>query len=472
MSGRRETYVSISRREINRLRDQAKRSDYQASRNRRLEQQQKAKDRRLLELDRVIRLQDERAERYNQRIDSLGEDIREMERENHLKFQDQRTEYRGMINDVNIRVDQVAGEIKAQRREYLDLFEKQSRYFHRALQDQGEKLQKNIDTLAQNLKARFNNQDDIAREWYKIVGDEIAFIKKNYRYQQFTPGELEEIERNISTAQKDIQTGIPQSAITECRHGYRDARKLREKLEILESEWDYLYQFGNEAVETTLANIEDHRKYELIMNQFDDQSTELDVEYWSDGDWSKLRDNVAGYKEGLNNEKTTLQIEDLKEIIYKSDAADNKLSQIDEDAKSRLIASIKRSDIQEQIRERLEEFGYTMAERTCEGEDGKDFRGSHYLKMRNGNDEEIITIVSPETESEGLKNKLSINFYDKSPNEAIRNERITKIESYLKQEGIDVAPSQCVPQYEHKNAPEELRNFEQIRKQSAVKNKI
>ncbi len=481
MSGEWKSYVSVEERELRNLRKQSQRADAMQAENRKLERQQRQEQKRNDYLERSIRQQENRFQEHENQLNSLGQDMQQLARDQQQGFDRQRKEYRKLIQetadkqrtymDRNFQalqqgMDELAinlrSEMHGQRQEYLQLFKEQDQRMQTALKEQEAKLQQNIDNLAQSLEQRWEQQEEIAKQWLHGLQKELDFIRNTYRHEQFSPGEVAALESRLNAARQDVQNHMPQSAVPEAREAFRQALSLGHRLELIEMTWEELYEIAREGVQEALALADEYQVYPLRLDAAGGQEMDLDVDYWTEGGWQELRAGLEHIKNRLEKEKDSLQCEDLRRIIAEIDSQSAALPQLDAQARTALIASIKRQDIQTQICDTLAGLGYTLVDSTYAQED---FRRSYHLKMRNAEQEEIVTVVHPQEAEQGLVNELQFHFYDQSPNDAIREESLHQIQTSLQNEGVDMAPASCVPEHQGANASDEQRDFQRIRQQ-------
>ena len=465
MSGVKQTYITMRAEEAQRLRDQARRCDSAAAQNRILETQNRQREKREHDLrDKIGRNE----QRYEQHVQRLGQDMQRMERDSRAELNRQKHDYQQGLKEA-ARLQQqytdksiqqldnkIQQDLKTQRDEYRTLIQKQKQQFDQALQQQGDTLQRNIDQLQQSIKSRLHREEDIAQEWLGALQEEITYINDAFRHQQFAPGELNRLQDRLNLINGNIKQQLFQAAVASAQEAYLQARQLREKLELQEMQWDAAWQLAQESATTALLLINEHHTIEYLLEN--NETFQLEVDFWSQGDWQKLQQKVDGYKQQLDNQSEGLSQVDVEQIQQACETAQDELLNLVDDAKAALLSSINRRDLQEIILEKLQELGYHSVDSTYEQDD---FRKAFYLKVENGSLDQIVTIVTPSEQD--FANQLSINFYDKSPNEAVRKERLELIQQQLNDHNLEVAPMQCEKGYESGDAPKQRQDFTALR---------
>jgi len=496
MSGETYTYISLRRDRVLELERRARRADALESQRRLLEQQEQARAAEARRLQQ--RLADNEAH-YERHVRSLGQEMQTLERATKQRFDEQRRAFQKELSEaiarqraytdtqfktldarlsrldtrlsreisrvderVSALADQVRQDLGTQRQEYLDLFEQQHRQFDEALRQQGAVLQDNIDALADAMRQRLHNEQELASEWIDNLQQELDFIRSRYRHEQFAPGELARLEQRLQLARSNLSQGVYQSAIASGQEAFLQAHQLREQLELEELRWEHLRQAAHESATAALLFLDEHR---LIQYQLDTaQALEVEVDYWTEGRWQALRTRLEPILAQSSDPEASLSADELTARRAEADALADEALALVAMARNAAFSSIQRRDIQEIILERLERLGYRHIDSTYEAGDE---RRAYHMKLRNGNGEEMVTIVAPT--GEDFANQVTFDFFDHSPNEQVREERLKLIREQIEAEGeMSVGQMQCNPDYATTNGPDARRDFSRVRAPSAA----
>lgn len=491
MSGETYTYVSLRRDRVQDLQRRAKRADALESQRRQLEKQQRTREAEARRLQK--RLADNEA-RYEKHVRSLGRDMQSLEKATKQRFDEQRRAYQKGLDqaiqqqraytDTQIktldkrmsgldtrlskeikRVDQrvsaltkqVRQDLGAQRQEYLNLFEQQHQHFDAALRQQGEVLQANIDALADSMRQRLHNEQELASEWINNLQQELDFIRERYRHEQFAPGELARLEQRLNLARTNLTQGVYQSAISSGQEAFLQAHQLRERLELEELRWEHLRQAAHESATAALLFLDEHN---LVQYQLDaDQALEVEIDYWTEGLWQALRARLEPILTQSSDPDAELSVDELTALRTEADTLADEALALVAMARNAAFSSIQRHDIQAMILERLEGLGYQHIDSTYAADDK---RRAYHMKLRNGNGEEMVTIVAPT--GEDFANQVTFDFFDHSPNEQVREDRLKLIREQIEAEGdMTIGQMECNPDYAVTNGPEERRDFARVR---------
>ncbi|WP_341325704.1 hypothetical protein [Methylotuvimicrobium sp. KM2] len=468
MSGAKCTTVSMPSEEAQRLREQARRADSAEAQRRVLEKQNRQRAQREKDLQAKIARNETR---YEQHVRRLGKDMQNLERESRAALDRQKKDFQQKIKETVIqqqnytdrRISQLDQKIQhdlaEQRQEYRTLVQQQKQHFDQALQEQGQLLQNNILQLKNSIDSRLQREEDIAQTWAETLAEEIRYIDESYRHRQFAPGEWNTLQERAQLIESNRQQHLFQAAIATAQEAYLQARQLRDRLELIEMQWDSAWQLAQESTTAALLLIDEHQLIDYLLEN--NETFQLEVNFWSQNAWQALKERVKSLSNQLNNDQASLSQTELEHIQAMADSAQEELRTLVENAKEALLSSIHRRDMQEMIAEKLAELGYRPIDSTYEQDD---FRQAYHLKMENGNQEQIVTIVTPDKRN--FANQLSINFYDRSPNEAVRGERLETIRQELQEQGLSVGPMQCEKGYEIGNAPEQRKDFNQLRQKA------
>lgn len=470
-----------------------------------------------------------RQDRYEQNLSSLKGDIRGLEKTQNRRMRDlNRKMERGFddahrrmrdinhrmqegfkevgrqINDVHHRIDDtnkrmkagfdradrrigqvqsnvdalgrhVDSELHRQRREYTGLIEEQGRVFQQeiqqqnqifttALEEQRQVLQSQINKVAGHIQRKEVNEQKAARILLEDIRQVLDNIDKNTRHEKFKPGALDKIKTDLSLAENSYQSGHYQAVISSVQERYIEAQELRLELARLEHEWNmYLLQAKTSAAEV-LAHCETQEATSFTIDTEEgSEEVAAEIDYWTDGKLTTLRQKVEMEIKQLDSDEISL--ESLKESIAKSTEWMQESEEITEEAREALVKSQVRQNISQSVADSFEGTGWYVTDSTYQG---KDQRSSLHVKFESPTGDEIVTIVHPEKALDGeIRNRLEVNFFDKSNDERFRHARIKEMHERMREEGVDVAAPQTRAGYETGPGDESVRDFERVREQQA-----
>jgi hypothetical protein len=231
-------------------------------------------------------------------------------------------------------------------------------------------------------------------------------------------------------------------------------------------EWNEFLSTARQSAAEVLAACDTHKTAKFTFETEEGaEDFSAEVDFWTKGELSKLRQQVADEQQKLDNPEK-LSLDDLKRIIADSDKWRQESEVLVEQAKEALIASQLRNNIAQSIETALETSGWDVIDSTYEGED---YRSALHVKLQNMANDELVTIITPEESADkSIRNSLNINFFDKNTNdEAFRQERLKLIMASLKEENLDCSQPECKLGTENQSATEvEKLDFEKVREKS------
>ncbi len=92
-----------------------------------------------------------------------------------------------------------------------------------------------------------NGKHDFAVEWLDAADMYCAYIQQYFNTEQFTPGRLEWLERQLEQAHQNLDMGLTEAVITSAQQLVLSFSELRVELERLQNEWVLLYQAAWES---------------------------------------------------------------------------------------------------------------------------------------------------------------------------------------------------------------------------------
>lgn len=398
-----------------------------------------------------------RQNRYESGLANLSEDMRQMETELNQRL---RTMNRQWQNDLQNSIRDIRLETR-QRFSELD----------RRLTAQIQQERQERERQYQEISARINaivaderRRDELARSWVNDVSLKVDFVAENYRHQQFAPGELERIKRDIQIAQQNVLQGMPQSALATIQRAYNDLNDLQMKLERMEKEWLLWHTAALEATRQILAIAQSNRVCSALdMEGKPLAGFEVEVDYWTRGRLTAFETEIKRIIGRIEDEERPLSIEELREIAEKAaPGLRRELEQIIAEARMAVIGSQLRVSIAEMVIQALESQGYVYDDSDYEE---KDQRLGYVAKVKAFDGSEVVVSVLPDEEN-AAANQLQIHSFDQD----IRTEhellqRAKAISQSLQEQGLQTSE----PAVSGQRADPRLRDLERVRKEAVSK---
>jgi hypothetical protein len=273
----------------------------------------------------------------------------------------------------------------------------------------------------------------------RLMRDAIAELP----HEQFAPGRLAELSSRLDNAQRSVELGLGEAAFVQAQEAYLQLSELRAEIELRYTQWQAARLDAGNAVTLLQRQISLCASPDAV-----DENGEkvdgytLDVDFWSEGELSRLREAVAGLGDRLAGQASPPSTEELRHIAAQAGGdLDQQLTGILALAQARQVASQARANLAEMVVTTLEDAaGYTWEEGQAIYA-GNDERRAFYAKLRHLDDSEIVVEVAPD--ETGKSCSLRILSYDVGvPDEEERARRAHAVHASLLSQGLQVgAPS-------------------------------
>ncbi len=442
MSGEKE--VRLRESEYHRLMNAARRVENEPSRAAALAAQLRQAQRRMEEQRAAA---DQRQQAFAGAIGNLSQELQASTRDFHQQLQAQRTEYtRGL--------EQLDQRLAGQRQEYLGL-----------IAEQAAQVEQQFARIEQHRR----DARQAAAPWLADARVILDYIDQHQRHTQFAPGQLDLLNGDWTLSRRNLDAGHEQAAIATGQALYAKAIKLQAEIEFRQLEWDTFFNEAITGARAQLATLEAQRSARWVIDtEQGSQELEAEIDYWSDGALSALQTRVEQAIATLEQQPPTLTLDDLKHQIATNQEALADLERIITGAKERLIASQLRVTIAQDLLDDLGRSGWALEDSVWEGEtaDGKGWKNSYHLRLKDLGGNEMITVIIPEDRPQGqIENRVQFAYYPKDNNDArFAAAQTARLNRTLVDLGLTREPLACVPGHERTiRGDEQRRDFERIR---------
>jgi len=484
MSGEKCRYVSIEQQELRRLREQDSRL---RSLQRDLPERLNAiREEGRRELQQRLEPLVQRTQQQELEAKKLKSNLATLELETHRRMQQQRKDLQTAIrNSETKQQEALASEVKRlenamqegfsqqrsllleitaeQRQEYLSLNQQIEQKFDRLIAEERqarEQLQQYLEQERQD-KAKLAQDllDDVEVIWRQIDRD--------YQHQRFAPDKLDDLYREITFAQINIQQGIPEAAIATTQRTYLALADLRLDIERQEQEWQIYYNAAMDDLKCLIIEVQANRECQLEIGKGDEsEKFVLEVDYWTNGSLNQYEQQLQQIETHLREGALSLSTEQLKQVAQQIQDLQPRLGEIVEQARVEILSSQLRAEIADKVATVLGEMGYRLVDpETNAIYEGDDQRQAYVLKLQDVNGGEVVTVISPEKEFG--KNQVSINSFGKIlQDEKAQKQNAEAIFQTLELNGIENGPLRC-----NDNPRQEYRNMDEV-KQRQVTNSV
>jgi len=460
MSGRKDVYVRVPRDEINRLRNNAKWSEETAHEAKQREKRaQAALDAANMKLETLNRA-------LNSEIAGLQGDMRNMANEQNRRFREQaaecnrklenqRIELQSSLNDVSQRIERYKTELTSSINDVRQQSEKNRK-----------ELQNQINGINARIRSKEQNEQKLAEFW---VSQTQAYIKdiEQYRHEMFTPGQLERLNGKFEQMLSSMKNEMYQAVIATAMGLFNEAVDLKEEVLNAETEWLYYHGLFLQALAATEANLDRCNNLQFTFDTENGKETvDAKVNYWTEGVLDEVSALISGVKQNTAQiqQVSTQQLIDHITNLNRQNVI---METASTEAKEVMILSQCRADMANKIADVLEAVMWNCERVTYVG--GEENQPVH-VKLSDGMGNEMVVIVSPEINAQGMSNKVELNFFDSKNDERQRKEWIESIRNGLRKAGFEVGEAVCVGDTENKPSPKtELLDIEATARQQIKK---
>jgi hypothetical protein len=271
---------------------------------------------------------------------------------------------------------------------------------------------------------------------------ESAFALFNSLYQvypleRFYPGSTDRLQFEYENALRNLESGFLEAALLGAQQICQQVSTYRLSIEAELQKTDLLRTFAEEKATEIGILIEQNAfvpAFDLDGNQL---NSTIDVDFWTRGGLSKLRQRCAGFLDQLRNPVASLDCADLERIANAIlPQLEHSLSDLIAQARFKIILSQIRFNIAQRIQEALSEQGFEVQQGIyCEGDE----RQPYQLILSNLEGSEVHVWV--ESGAQLGEYELQIDSIDAAPRtEAELHQRANEILSSLHKLGIKAVP--------------------------------
>jgi hypothetical protein len=375
-------------------------------------------------VDRVFATVDARQEEFERSLTGLSAQTRRFERQtgNRLKRQAAR-----LREELRTTTEQTRAEMAEQER----------RLIAEIAQERAER-EKDAAELRAGLTVLVSDRDKAEAAASTLLADGELLrdtIARALPHERFAPGRLAALDQRLSLARATLAEGLTQAALASAQETYLQMTELRAELERLDQEWR-LAQVAALGALTLVSKRINHSELLPVPDESGGfiEGAELDVDYWSYGELSRLREEAAALTERAGSPMETAKLRAISE--QEAPALARRLDEIVEQAVARQLASQVRVNVAAMVAGALRESaGYEMEANVYAGEDQRE---ANYTYLRDvTSDDEIVIEVAPDEAGGGCTLRV-LSFEHDSPDEESRSRRAHALVDSLRAAGLSV----------------------------------
>jgi hypothetical protein len=374
------------------------------------------------------------------------------------------TELRDLERDSNRRLDQHAGQMRAAlteatgqlREETMRLVAEQDERLaaeRRERRRQFAELRQGLDEVVKDAR----RAAEVADQWLHGARQLHDTIRDTLPHERFAPGELDSLRGRLSLAERNARDGMAQAAVAGAQEAYAGLSELRASLELRDREWRIAQQAARESLLLLKGMVDGNAMRKGIDSAGQEIDVDLDVDYWTAGKLTALRQEVEALQRRVTDQGSPLGTDELLRIAGEdAPRLERALQDVVQEAGTAQLASQLRVNIADLVVQTLVGNGYEPQGGTYEGEDQ---RGAFAAKVRHGDGSEIVVLVTP-ADGDPPGAELRIESFDMATgSEAVRLRRAQALAAQLRENGLAVGE----PERAQELPDERVRDIEAIR---------
>lgn len=428
MSGYKRATISISQDEYNRLRDAEVQLRTAPSIPAEVLQSISQRSYEAVQ-DNLNRMQ-QRQRGFENMVSGMNQSIQSLERDTSQALVALESNLLGKTQEY---VGGLYGHFNQLLNQHLAQFEQTIAANHHYLQDELAQQSRQL----RRLEGDAQRKQEMAEMWLDSAEQFCAFIHQNYAHQQFLPGEMEWLERQLIQTRSNLGVGLAEAVIVNAQQLYTAFSDMRIRLERLQNDWLLLHQSAWEAVTLILSRLEASRVVAAVDLEGNELETPIETDYWTDGRLSELERDLNYIRERLEDPETQLNWDILNRWLdIDLPSYDDGLCHIVGDARVTALNSQLRINIADLVIQALQEQGFALEASDYQSSDMRDAFNAH-LSSLEGN--EVVVNVVPVGRNVG-ENELHLQSIDREEHtEHELQQRWVEVDRSLTAYGLDVS---------------------------------
>lgn len=403
--------------------------------------------------DRVAAQLTARQDSFDRALSGLSEQAKRIEAQASQRLRAQAAQLR--------RVKEAA---ERERRETGDALEDQERRFQQGLASERQARERQVRELRDEVAALGADRERAVALAATLAADArqlATAIAAELPHERYAPGRLAELTRRLGLAEDNAGAGLGEAALVQAQEAYLQLSELRAEVELRDREWQEAWLDADRAVTMLREQI----RVNAMPPALDEagaavEGFTLDVDYWSEGELSRMAETVARVTAAVADPAGAASVAELRHIVeHEAPELDQALTDVVARAQAQQLASQVRANVAEIVVNALEETtGYTWEEGQAIYANG-DQRRAFYSKLRHLDDSEIVIEVAPDDGGESCV--LRIISYDAGvPDDEERVRRAHAVAATLREHGLQAG----LPAADGQEADPGLTDFEALRR--------
>lgn len=383
MSGHKHATITISQDEYRRLHE----IDMQRRFNKK--KAPKDSDSRYNALLDAYQLIEERQKEYESLISEMNEEMAVLEAEQSNDILAVQSEYyQDLINQLQDLQEENSGAQNALR--------ETTQYFEEVIQNEKAKAQERYNALLQQVSIMGQEQtlkEEHARAWIESCQQLSIFINDKYDHNKFYPSKYDKIVQRLNMGIQNLSRGYVDSSLQFAQEAYLQFSELRVTLEQKTSEWQASYQIASDEVRELFERVSSTPTIPAIGVEGEDLHIDIDLDYWSNGNYSDLHNRLKTILSMLQTSKDEVNFDDLDKLtneiipMYRGYFSDIVL-----EARQNLVNSQLKYNVACLAMEALEKHGFSLKQAKYRNDDK---RNAFSAQLSDPSGSKIILQITP-----------------------------------------------------------------------------
>ncbi|GHV72628.1 hypothetical protein FACS1894201_02970 [Bacteroidia bacterium] len=336
--------------------------------------------------------------------------------------------HKAIVSDLQTKIEKEVNNKKKERlrkeKEYQEKLEKQSADFYDKLnqeikgvrnwtKDAIQGLEKNVNqqldaqkqdikNIRQQVRGLYEREADAetkANNLIKDIWDRLDIVK-NSQHQKFIPGRLNQIIAHVQSLVNSTDPAPARIAIANT--ALNDIWDLEDNITRAQTIFETLRQIVMKEADAVIIEMSNNRKAKTTEKDENGNEVELEIDFWTDGKFSKLEDEARNLKKELEERKDDVELneERLKQIGDRLSAIREEQNKLREETINKGFASQRRAEISHTIVNKLIDQGFKIdeedeTEHNYMGgkEEDFDFREGVIAHLQDANGTDVTVVV-------------------------------------------------------------------------------
>lgn len=271
-----------------------------------------------------------------------------------------------------------------------------TRYFEDLIQNEQFKSQERYSALLEQISLigqEQNLKEDYAREWIESCKQLSGFIDEKYDHNKFYLNAHAKILQRLNLAIQNLNQGFVDSAMQFAQEASLQLSELRVSLEQKTSEWQATFQVSSDELRGLLEQVSSMPVVPAIGVNGEDLHIGIDLDYWSVGKYSDLRNKIENLISMLETYQHEINFDDL-------DKLSNEVIPILRQYFSDIVFEARESSINSQIKyniaclamEALEKHGFSLNQAEYKNDDKRE---AFSAQLSDPDGSKIILQITP-----------------------------------------------------------------------------